>query len=202
MPGGVPPGGRGGLGAFGRYVVLVARTARCAGVRGHRTRRVLAALEVAVLGAFVKRGFCARAGRCRWSWRSVLKRGRTGCVEERCPARCGLGPDRRAARCGRPRSVPLGGPWGPLLGAVRPARRPGFRWMRAAVCALAGTIGAPLDAPVKAGIRLRAASLPSGVQFGADNLGGCVRRRSSCSVRPALLTGVALDAVAQGGTRR
>ncbi|MCY4029985.1 MAG: hypothetical protein OXH75_27170 [Acidobacteria bacterium] len=43
--------------------------------------------------------------------------------------------------------------------------------MRAAVCALAGTIGAPLGAPFEAGIRLRAASLPSGVQFGADNLG-------------------------------
>jgi hypothetical protein len=43
--------------------------------------------------------------------------------------------------------------------------------MRAAVCALAGTIGAPLGAPFAAGIRLRAASLPSGVQFGADNLG-------------------------------
>ena len=110
MPGGVPLAGHGGLGAFGLYVVLGARTARCAGVRGHRTRRVLAALEVAVLGAFLNLGVCVRAGRCGWSWRSVLKRRRTGCAEERCPARCGLGPDRRAARRGRPSSVLLGGP--------------------------------------------------------------------------------------------
>ena len=79
----------------GGSVVLGAGTARCAGVRGHRTRRVLAALEVAVLG--------------RW---------------------------------------------------------PGFRWMRAAVRALAGVDGAPLGAPLEAGIRLRAGSLSRGVQCG------------------------------------
>ena len=62
--------------------VRTVRCARCAGVRGHCPRCVLAALEVAVLGAFLKLGVCVRAGRCGWSGRSVLKRRRTGCVEK------------------------------------------------------------------------------------------------------------------------
>ena len=67
--------------------------------------------------------------------------------------------------------------------------------MRAAVCALTGIAGAPPCAPLEAGIRLRAGSLPRGVQFCA---GGCVREEVVLLGAAALLTGVPLDAAAQG----
>ena len=58
--------------------------------------------------------------------------------------------------------------------------------MRAAVCALAGIVSA------RHCVRL----LTTAIRWRATS-GGCVRRRSSCSVRPALLTGVLLDAAPQ-----
>ena len=69
--------------------------------------------------------------------------------------------------------------------------------MRAAVCALTGIVGA---APCA--IRLRAASLRIGVQLSAGNL---VRPRAEELVllgATALLTGVVIDAAAQGRSCR
>ena len=83
--------------------------------------------------------------RCRWILATVSKtaphRVRSGRV-----LLGGLGPDRRAARCGRPSGVPLGGP-GPLLGradgasarifdgCAPPCARSPALYRRAAVCA-------------------------------------------------------------------
>ena len=67
---------------------------------------------------------------------------------------------------------------------VRTGRRPGFRWMRAAVCALAGVDGRPPGAPLEAVsgcVPPRSREAFSSVRATS---GGCVRRRSCCSVRP------------------
>ncbi len=202
MPGGVPLAGRGRLGAFGRYGVLGARTARCAGVRGHCPRRVLTAFEVAVLGAFLKMGVCVR-GRAlsvvlayRLKRRRLLGAFRHGVLLGVDSVLMGvlLGAVARVAY----RLVPPGR----LLDACGRRVGPDLPWIRAAVCALTGMVGAALCAPVEGGHPLACRLAPGrrSAQCGQPRAAACGGARPvRCA---AALTGVVLDAAAQGRWRR
>ena len=158
------------------------------GLRARGARRVSASRDtrcVPVAGRFdaaCSAGFRGRYARC------VPLRGSSRCV----PGAVGV-----ASPC----SVWTRSLIGVLLGAVarvahclvargccsrcvRTGRRPGFRWMRAAVCALAGVDGRPPGAPLEAVsgcVPPRSRETFSSVRATS---GGCVRRRSCCSVRP------------------
>ena len=104
-----------------------------------------ATVEVAVLGVAPEDGRLGACSAVGGFWLRSRRRRRTGCVQEGVLLG-GVGPDRRAARSGRPSGVPLGGP-GPLLGradgasarifdgCAPPCARSPALYRRAAVCA-------------------------------------------------------------------
>ena len=85
---------------------------------------------------------------------------------------------------------------------VRTGRRPGFRWMRAAVCALAGVDGRPLGAPLEAVSGCVPPRSREAFRSGAGNLGRLCAEEVVLLGAAAALTGVVLDAAAQGRWRR
>ncbi len=144
-----------------------------------------------------------RAGRCWWSWRYRLE------------TRAALGWSSVKVSC----SVWTRSLIGVLLGAVarvayclvvrgccsrcvRTGRRAGLRWMRAAVCALAGVDGRPLGAPLEAVSGCVPPRSREGARFSAGNLGRLCAEEVVLLGAAVALTGVVLDAAAQGRWRR